>query len=119
MSRSPDELTDAPEVTLPRAAEKAAKLYPEVWQSYQRFGEAVSAAGPLSSRDRRLVHLAYALGSASEGASHSHVRRAVSEGITKAELEHVALLAATTLGWPQAIRGLSIVRDVIEPGKDQ
>ena len=68
--------------------------------------------GPLDARARRLVHLAYALGQASEGAVHSHVRRGLSEGIATAEFEHVAMLAATTLGWPQAMRALSLVHDV-------
>lgn len=107
--------TDAPAVKLPRAAARLANSHPELWQTYQRLGELVGDAGPLEARERRLIHLAYALGSASEGAAHSHVRRALSEGISVEELEHVAILSATTLGWPQAVRALTVVQDVTQP----
>jgi alkylhydroperoxidase/carboxymuconolactone decarboxylase family protein YurZ len=118
MAEKTRELTDAPKVKLPRAAASIAQAHPDLWKAYQRLGELVGAAGPLGARERRLIHLAYALGSASEGAAHSHARRALSEGISEAELEHVAILSATTLGWPQAIRALTIVQDVTDAGKD-
>ncbi len=114
MTKKPRELTDAPSVKLPGAAASIAKAHPELWETYQRLGELISAAGPLPERERRLIHLAYALGSDSEGAAHSHARRALSEGVSEAELEHVALLSATTLGWPQAVRALTLVHDVTE-----
>lgn len=110
------DLTDAPNVKLPRAAATIAHDHPELWQAYQRLGELVGAAGQLAARERRLVHLAYALGSGSQGAAHSHARRALSEGISAADLEHVALLATTTLGWSQAMRALTIVHDVTKAG---
>lgn len=106
------DLTDVPDVKLPRAAAKIAQEHPELWEAYQRFGELVGSAGPLKARERRLVHLAYALGSNSQGAAHSHARRALAEGVSAADLEHVAILAATTLGWPQAVRALTIIQDV-------
>jgi alkylhydroperoxidase/carboxymuconolactone decarboxylase family protein YurZ len=120
MADKPRSLTDAPGVKLPKAANAIAKAHPELWATYQKLGELVSEAGPLSPRERRLVHLAYALGSASEGAAHSHLRRSLSEGLSVAELEHLALLSVTTLGWPQAVRALSIVHDVaLRQGQDE
>ncbi len=113
MTPKPRDLTDAPDVDLPGVAASLAKTHPDLWEAYQRFGERIGEAGPLTDRERRLVHMAYALGAASEGAAHSHARRALSEGIEHSALEHVALLAATTLGWPQAIRALTCVRDVL------
>jgi len=112
MNNKPCDLTDLPDVKLPRAAVKIAQEHPELWEAYQRFGELVGSAGPLEARERRLIHLAYALGSNSRGAAHSHARRALAEGLSYADLEHVAILAATTLGWPQAIRALTLVHDV-------
>jgi 4-carboxymuconolactone decarboxylase len=108
----PADETDAPDVKLPGTAALIARDHPELWAAYQRFGEQVSDAGPLDDRCRRLVHLAFAIASGSEGATHSHVRRGLEQGLTAQELDHVALLAATTLGWPQAIKGLTWVRDV-------
>jgi 4-carboxymuconolactone decarboxylase len=112
----PRQVTDAPEVTLPGAAQSIAVQYPELWQAYQRLGESASRAGPLDARTRRLAHLALAIASGSEGATHSHARRALAEGITAEELEHVALLAITTIGWSNAVKGLTWVRDVTRAG---
>lgn len=90
--------------------------HPDFWNAYVALGQAASEAGPLDAHTRRLVHLALALGADSEGATHSHTRRALAEGVQPAELEHVALLAATTMGWPRAMRALSWIRDITRAG---
>jgi alkylhydroperoxidase/carboxymuconolactone decarboxylase family protein YurZ len=99
-------------VPLPETASAIAQEHPTLWRAFQRLGEEASQAGPLNVHTRRLVHLAFAIAADSEGATHSHVRRALAEGIGAEELDHVALLAVTTLGWPKAMRGLNWVRDV-------
>ena len=99
---------------LPAAAGKIADEYPEVWKAYAAFGKAISDAGPLDEKTRRLVNLALAIGGRSEGAAHSHVRQALSAGISKDEIKHVALLAMTTLGFPQGVAGLSWIRDITD-----
>lgn len=106
------ELTDAPKVKLPGAAGGVARDKPDVWEAFQKLGAAAGDAGPLDERTRRLVNLAFAIGADSEGATHSHCRRALAEGLQREELEHVAYLAITTLGWPRAIRALTWIRDV-------
>jgi len=108
----PTEISDSPGVELPGTAGQVAREKPELWRAFQALGAATGAAGPLSEREQRLVNLALAIGGDSEGATHSHARRAVAEGLSAEELDHVAFLAITTLGWPQAIRGLSWMRDV-------
>lgn len=109
-----EEITDAPETILPSYAGQAAQEQPGLWRALQDLGREASRAGPLDARTRRLVHLAMALGCASEGATHSHARRAMTEGLSAEELEHVAWLAVTTLGWPQAIRSLTWIRDITQ-----
>ena len=113
--KNPREGTDSPEVGLPRAAGAVAGERPELWAAFQELGRQAAAAGPLDARTRRLINLALAVGGASEGATHSHTRRALAEGFEPDELEHVAFLAISTLGWPQAIRGLSWIRDITRP----
>ncbi len=113
---SAEEITDTPHARLPSYAGRAAREQPDLWRALQDLGREASRAGPLDDRTRRLVHLALAVGSASEGATHSHSRRGMAEGLSPAELEHVAWLAVTTLGWPQAIRALTWIRDVTERG---
>lgn len=108
----PTRISDAPGVDLPGTAGEVAREKPELWRAFQALGEATGKAGPLSEREQRLVNLALAIGGDSEGATHSHSRRAVAEGLRADELEHVAFLAITTLGWPRAIRGLTWIRDI-------
>ena len=112
MTDDPSDISDSPDVELPGSAGQVAREKPELWRAFQALGAATWAAGPLSEREQRLVNLALAIGGDSEGATHSHARRAVAEGMSGEELDHVAFLAITTLGWPQAIRGLTWVRDV-------
>jgi alkylhydroperoxidase/carboxymuconolactone decarboxylase family protein YurZ len=102
---------------LPSGAGELARAYPKVWQAYQALGKNTAEAGPLDGRTRRLVKLALAIGASSEGAVHSHVRRALDEGVPKAELKQVALLAITTLGLPQAVKGLTWIEDITDESK--
>ena len=104
--------SDAQTVKLPEPVAQIAREHPDLWAAFQRLGEEASQAGPLDARTRRLIHIAYAIAAGSEGAAHSH-RRAVAEGLDQAELDHVALLAITAMGWSQAIKGLTWVRDVM------
>lgn len=100
---------------LPSGAGDLARAYPAVWQAFAALGQATAEAGPLDARTRRLVKLALAIGAASEGAVHSHTRRAVDEGLSKQELKQVALLAIATLGLPQAVKGLTWIEDITDP----
>jgi alkylhydroperoxidase/carboxymuconolactone decarboxylase family protein YurZ len=77
-----------------------------------------SSAKPASRPDHwmsapgALVKLALAIGIASEGAVHSHARRALEEGLTPEELLHVVLLAIPTTGLPNAVKALAWVEDI-------
>jgi 4-carboxymuconolactone decarboxylase len=115
---SPEDVSDHPDVGVPEVPGRVARRHPVLWEAFQRLGTAASEAGPLDVKTRRLVNLAFAIGANSHGATHSHARRALADGLTAAELEHVALLGITTLGWPQAMKGLDWVNDIAKVGKD-
>lgn len=106
MSETPDEL--------PSGAGDVARAYPAIWNAYSSLGKACAEAGPIERRTMRLVKLALAVGASSEGAAHSHVRRAIAEGISKREIKQVALLAIPTLGFPQAVRVLTWIEDITD-----
>ena len=89
------------------------KRFPEVFKAYDALGNATAAAGPLEAQTRALVKLAIALGAQMEGAAHSHTRRAVEAGCAPEEIRHVALLTTTTMGFPNMMKTLSWVEDVI------
>lgn len=97
---------------LPATAGDIAECHPDVWSAYSALGKATAEAGPLTERERRLVKLALAIGADSEGGVHSHVRRARGEGIETTALEHVALLAIPTLGFPRAAAAYTWIGDL-------
>ena len=47
---------------------------------------------------------------------HSQVRRGIAEGLSPDELQHVAFLAITTLGFPKAVAALTWIEDIVEEG---
>lgn len=96
----------------PTGAGALAKNFPGVWEAYQELGKAAAEAGPLDARTRRLIKLALSIGANSEGAVHAHTRQATEEGLAKEELQQVALLAITTLGFPTAMAGISWINDI-------
>lgn len=98
---------------LPKAVEGFMNNHKDVWEAYSKLGAAVAAAGPLDAKTRRLIKLALAIGGASEGAVHSHVRRALDEGCTAEELEQVAILAIPTLGLPRSMAARTWIDDVL------
>jgi alkylhydroperoxidase/carboxymuconolactone decarboxylase family protein YurZ len=97
---------------MPGAAGDLAEAHPDVWAAYAALGKATSEAGPLTARERRLVKLALSIGAGSEGAVHSHTRRARSEGVEDAALDQVALLAIGPLGLPRAVAAKTWIEDV-------
>lgn len=98
---------------LPNVAQRIVEDHPDLWKAYQQLGEACATSGPLDDRSRRLVKLALALASGSEGAVHSHTRRALEEGMGADEIRQVALLSIPTVGFPAAMAGLSWIEDIL------
>ena len=90
------------------------KTYPAIGKAYADMSDAVADSGPLDAKTRALVKLGIALGSAQEGATHSHTRKALEAGATADELRHAALQALTTIGFPNMMRGLAWIEDVLE-----
>lgn len=99
---------------LPTHLDKLIQERPQLWQAYQALGKACAEAGSLDDRTRRLVKLALAIGARSEGAVHSHARQGLAEGLSVDELQHVAMLAIPTLGFPAAVAALTWIGDIIE-----
>ena len=87
--------------------------FPQVAEAQDRLAAEVDAAGPLDERTSRLVKLGIAVGSLSEGAVRSNVRKALDAGAEPAEIEHVILLALTTSGLPTVIAAWQWAQDVL------
>jgi len=96
---------------LPNSISTFQKKYPAVWGAFAKLGEACHETGPLNEKTRRLVKLAMAVGLRHEGAVPT--RNALQSGATREELEHVAILAITTIGWPGAYAAMTWIEDEI------
>jgi alkylhydroperoxidase/carboxymuconolactone decarboxylase family protein YurZ len=89
------------------------KKHPAVWEAFAKLGQACHETGPLDEKTRRLIKLAMAIGFRHEGAVHSATRNALKSGVTREEIEHVVILAITTIGWPSAYAAMTWVDDEI------
>jgi len=109
--------TTPPPNKLPARYLEFQKRYPEVFRAFDALGAAIKEAGPLEEKTCALAKLGLAIGARSEGAVHSHTRRALEAGCTPEELRHVVLLATTTLGFPNMMATMSWVEDVLRQNK--
>jgi alkylhydroperoxidase/carboxymuconolactone decarboxylase family protein YurZ len=82
-------------------------------RAVEQLGRAVKDAGPLDEKTGHLVQLAAASASSSEGAVHSHVRRALDAGASPQEIRHAVILLTSTIGFPRVAAALSWVDDVL------
>jgi 4-carboxymuconolactone decarboxylase len=80
----------------------------------EALGLAVRGAGPLDEKVMQLVQLGAAAAIRSEGAVHSHVRRARELGVSDLEIRHALISLTSTIGFPTVSAALSWADDVIK-----
>ena len=90
------------------------KKYPVVGAKYEQLGEAVHNQGPLDERERALIKLAISGSNLYQSAFKAHVRKALAAGITRDEIEHLALLMLPTVGFPTMMVLMGIIEDQFE-----
>lgn len=88
--------------------------YPEVMDAVEQLGKATTEAGPLDDKVKHLVQLGAAAALRSEGAVHSHARRALEAGASAAEIHHALLLLTSTIGFPTVVAAMTWADDVID-----
>jgi AhpD family alkylhydroperoxidase len=86
--------------------------YPQYMHALEALGDAIRRAGPLDAKTIHLVQLAAAAAQRSEGAVHSHARRALEAGVTAEELRHALIAITSTIGFPNVSAALSWTADV-------
>lgn len=99
---------------LPKHFKKLKERYPQVIEAMQAVASATDNAGPLEAKTGHLIQLAAAATQRSEGAVHSHTRRALSAGASAEEIRHALILLIPTIGWPTVAAALSWADDVLE-----
>ena len=98
---------------LPGHYRRMLETYPEYMQALNQLGEVVQKQGPLDAKTAQLVQLAAGAALGSEGAVHSHARRALAAGASPEEIRHCLILLTSALGFPKVSAALSWVEDVL------
>lgn len=102
-------------------SDKLPEHYVSIKARFKDFGEALDElgkvtrkTGPIDEKNSHLIQLAAAAAIRSEGAVHSHAKRAIEEGASPEEVYHAVLLATSTIGFPNVAAAISWVDDVVE-----
>lgn len=83
-------------------------------RALENLGNAVRQEGPLDEKTAQLIQLGAAAAIRSEGAVHSHVRRAREAGATDDEIVQTLILLTSTIGFPNVSAALSWAGDQLE-----
>jgi 4-carboxymuconolactone decarboxylase len=100
----------------PAAYEHFVNRYPKIGQAWELIAQA-GREGPLDEKTARLAKLAIAIGAMREGAIHANVRKAMALGVTRAEIDQIVALSASTLGLPSAVAVFSWIDERLGDGK--
>ncbi|MBN2174195.1 MAG: carboxymuconolactone decarboxylase family protein [Bacteroidales bacterium] len=93
--------------------EEVRKHHPEYLEAVERLGELTKNMGPLDEKQAQLIQLAASIALKSEGAAHSHTKRALEAGATKEEIRQTVFLLTNTIGFPNVMAGITWVNDVL------
>ncbi|MEJ2314293.1 MAG: carboxymuconolactone decarboxylase family protein [Nitrospirota bacterium] len=98
----------------PEQYESIRDRFKPYYSALEALGKAAREAGPIDEKTGHLIQLAAAASIRSEGAVHSHARRALEAGATPEELHHALLLVTSTVGFPTVSAALSWVDDTVK-----
>jgi 4-carboxymuconolactone decarboxylase len=98
----------------PKFYQSIARKYPQYMAALNAVGKASANAGPLPEKTLHLVQIGAAAALRSEGAVHSHTRRALAAGATREEVQHAVIGATSTIGFPNVMAALSWINDVAD-----
>jgi AhpD family alkylhydroperoxidase len=97
------------------------KLYVGIRERYGDYGKILSElgrvvkeAGPVDDKNAQLIQLAASAAIRSEGAVHSHAKRAIKLGASPEEIYHSLILLTSTIGFPNVAAAISWVDDLFE-----
>ena len=88
--------------------------FPDFLNAVESLGTVARNEGPIDEKSAQLMQLAAAAAIRSEGAVHSHTRRALEAGAQVDEVYHALILLTSTIGFPNVMAALSWAEDVLE-----
>ena len=99
---------------LPKHYKSIKERFEDYGQVLTELGKATKDAGPIDEKTSQLIQLAASAAIRSEGAVHSHAKRALENGAMPDELYHSLILITSTIGFPNVAAAISWVDDVVE-----
>ncbi len=93
------------------------KRFKEYFIALDNLGKSAKDIGPLDEKTSQLIQLSAAVAIRSEGAVHSHTRRALEAGASREEIYHALILLTSTVGFPTVSAALSWADDILPKGK--
>jgi 4-carboxymuconolactone decarboxylase len=90
------------------------KRFKKILKAVDNLGRVAKKAGPIDKKTSHLIQLAAAAAIKSEGALHSHTRRALKAGAKPEEIYHALFLLTSTIGFPTVSAALSWADDIIK-----
>lgn len=97
----------------PKTYKMLTEKYPGFIRAVEALGKAVRQEGSLDERTAHLIQIAGAAAVGSEGAVHSHVKRAIKAGVDPEQIQQAVILLTSTIGFPQVAAAFSWAQDVI------
>ncbi len=85
-------------------------------EAHEAMSKAAEGAGPLDGKMCALVRVGICVGAGLESALRSHVRRAMQQGASEAEIEQAIVLGMSTVGFPRTVAAWSWAREQFERG---
>lgn len=90
------------------------KTHPDIYEAYEKFGKLVhEEGGPLEEKTRWLIKIAVTTAGQNQYALRTHIKKAILNGCTAAEIEHAILLTAPSAGFPVMMEGILTLRGVL------
>lgn len=99
---------------MPRVYQRMQQKMPAFIAALDNIGAIIRQAGPLDEKTIQLIQIAAAAAIRSEGALHSHTRRAIEAGASNGEIRHALLCLTSTIGFPGVAAALTWADDELE-----
>jgi 4-carboxymuconolactone decarboxylase len=87
--------------------------YSEYSEVLGELGKTVRQSGPIEHKNAHLIQLAASAAIRSEGAVHSHTKRAIEAGASPEEVYQSILLVTSIIGFPNVAAAISWADDII------
>jgi 4-carboxymuconolactone decarboxylase len=98
---------------IPKHYKNIRMRYPEYGRTLSELGRAIKEAGPLDEKTAQLIQIGASAAIRSEGAVHSHTKRALKAGASAEEIYHCALLLTSIIGFSNVAAAISWIDDIL------